>query len=429
MFSILSFSLSFSTLYLNCFSSCTNCPGAMALPWSPRSRYANARWHPCRRRSRSPFDRDRRDRPRSPFRRVSPLGPRGGISNTYRPRSRSPLRIDRRDDRRDDRYAPASTYRRPSPPRERESVVQSAITSRSNSRVSSPRPMSRGFENRSRHQSPLPHSPAGLSSANAIPVPVRTATPRSQTPLRSPPRAKSPPRGPAALRAPPTGPSATRNFTASNAAPAPPPRYPPTPTGSHSRVDVASPTAPPSGPRGYVAPPARGGGGFGTRGGRGQWPAQTSRFAPPPVSPATPHSTNNFPTGPRASISSASSPSLASKPFNPPTGPAAQGGQRLSVAQNHMAGMPPIIPGGKIDPQSTPLTTGVTKDLEAHHRRLKEEEERIREGMRQKEQELRIKLRQWDRLDREAESYQFKSELSEQSLQKIAGEGVGGIAF
>lgn len=94
-----------------------------------------------------------------------------------------------------------------------------------------------------------------------------------------------------------------------------------------------------------------------------------------------------------------------------------------------MAGMPPIIPGGKIDPQATPLTTGVTKDLEAHHRRLKEEEERIRESMKQKEQELRVKLRQWDRLDREAESYQFKSELSEQSLQKIAGEGVGGIAF
>lgn len=398
----------------------------MAPPWKPPPQYSNPRWHPYRRRSRSPFDRDRRERPRSPFRRASPPGPRGIVSNTYRPRSRSPIRIDRRDDRRDDRYAPGSNYRRPSPPRERESAIQSAITSRSNSRVSSPRPMSRGYDNRSRHQSPLPHSPAGLSSANAIPVPVRTATPRSQTPLRSPPRAKSPPRGPAALRAPPTGPSATRNFTAPNAAPAPPPRYPPTPVAPVSRAEAASPTAPPSGPRGYVAPPPRGGG-FGTRGGgRGQWAPQTSRFAPPPVSPATPTA---FPTGPRASISSASSPSLASKPFNPPTGPAAQGGQRLSVAQNHMAGMPPIIPGGKIDPQSTPLTTGVVKDLEAHHRRLKEEEERLRESMKQKEQELRVKLRQWERLEREADSHKFKSELSEQSLQKIAGEGVGGMAF
>lgn len=94
-----------------------------------------------------------------------------------------------------------------------------------------------------------------------------------------------------------------------------------------------------------------------------------------------------------------------------------------------MAGMPPIIPGGKIDPQSTSFTTGVTKDLEAHHRRLKEEEERIREGLRQKDDETRMKLRQWERLERESESYEFKSQQSEQSLHKIAGEGVGNIAF
>lgn len=94
-----------------------------------------------------------------------------------------------------------------------------------------------------------------------------------------------------------------------------------------------------------------------------------------------------------------------------------------------MAGMPPIIPGGKIDLQSTPLTTGVTKDLEPHHRRLKEEEERIREGMKQKQQDLRLKLRGWDRLEREGDSFRYKSELAEESLQKIAGEGVGGMAF
>lgn len=101
----------------------------------------------------------------------------------------------------------------------------------------------------------------------------------------------------------------------------------------------------------------------------------------------------------------------------------------MSIAQNHMAGMSPIIPGGKIDPLSTPFTTGVTKDLEAHHRRLKEEEERIRDGLKLKDEELRGKLRMWDRLERESEAYKFKSELSEQSLQKIAGEGVGGAAF
>lgn len=94
-----------------------------------------------------------------------------------------------------------------------------------------------------------------------------------------------------------------------------------------------------------------------------------------------------------------------------------------------MAGMPPLLPGGKIDPQATALATGVTKDLEAHHRRLKEEEERLREALRQKDDETRTKLRQWERLARESESLAFKSQQAGQSLHKIAGEGVDNIAF
>lgn len=101
----------------------------------------------------------------------------------------------------------------------------------------------------------------------------------------------------------------------------------------------------------------------------------------------------------------------------------------MTIAQNLMAGMPPIIPGGRIDPASTPFTTGVTKDLEAHHRRLKEEEERIRSDLKVKDEKLRAALRIWDRLERESKAYELKSELSDQSLKKIAGEGVGGAAF
>ncbi|KAF3766386.1 hypothetical protein M406DRAFT_256563, partial [Cryphonectria parasitica EP155] len=211
--------------------------------------------------------------------------------------------------------------------------------------------------------------------------------------------------------------------------PAPAPsRYPTTPAIPHTRADATSPTVPPSGPRGYV-PPARGGGFAARGGGRGAWSATASRFAPPPVSPATPHSVNAVPTGPRASISAASSPSVTTKPFNPPTGPAAQGGQRMTLAQNLIAGMPPIIPGGKLDPSSAPLMTGVTRELEAHHRRLKEEEERIRGELKAKDEKLRAALRMWDRLEHESESFKLKSDLSEQSIKTIAGEGAGGAAF
>ncbi|KAI3393914.1 hypothetical protein diail_3517 [Diaporthe ilicicola] len=252
-----------------------------------------------------------------------------------------------------------------------------------------------------------------------------------QTPLKSPQRAKSPPRGPAALRAPPTGPSATRNFSTPHATPAAL-RSTPAPSYS-SRADTPSPTVPPSGPRGY-GPPR--GNSFSSRG-RGGWgtPASRPHFAPTTAaSPATPPTgPSSVPTGPRASFSSrdtpAASPSIASKPFNPPTGPAAQGGQRQTLAQSLISSMPHIIPGGKLDPASTPLTTGVTKDLEAHHRRLKEEEERIREELKAKDEKLRKSLRMWEKLERESKSFELKSDMSESSLRTIAGEGVGGAAF
>jgi hypothetical protein len=91
--------------------------------------------------------------------------------------------------------------------------------------------------------------------------------------------------------------------------------------------------------------------------------------------------------------------------------------------------MPPVVPGGKLDPSLTPLTTGVTKELEPHHRRLKEEEERLREEMRLKQERLRKSLRVWDRLERDTRAYELKSDLSERSLKNLAGEGLGGAAF
>lgn len=101
----------------------------------------------------------------------------------------------------------------------------------------------------------------------------------------------------------------------------------------------------------------------------------------------------------------------------------------MTLAQNLIAGMPPITPGGKLDPASTPLMTGVTKELESHHRRLKEEEERIRGELKIKDEKLRTALRMWDRLERESESFKLKSDLSDQSIRTIAGEGPGGAAF
>ncbi|OIW25839.1 hypothetical protein CONLIGDRAFT_684377 [Coniochaeta ligniaria NRRL 30616] len=296
------------------------------------------------------------------------------------------------------------------------------VTSQNPSRRSSPRPASirGGRDDRSRPQSPqlspknrsTPLRDQSMIARRGSPAPERTATP-----------VRSPPRGPAALRQPPSGPSGGRNFPAPSSNRAPP-------AGPSSRNDIASLPTAPAGPRGYV--PTRGG--FGGRGGRGGWGQMPSRHPHPgqPVSPVA-SGPSNIPTGPRsASISSTSGPSpVNSKPFNPPTGPSstAAAPSRPTLAQSLMNTMTPVIPGGKLDPSLSTLTSGLTKEVEPHTRKLKEEEERVREEMRLKQERLRKNLRLWDKLERDTRSFELKSDLSERSLKNLAGEGLGGAAF
>ncbi len=175
-----------------------------------------------------------------------------------------------------------------------------------------------------------------------------------------------------------------------------------------------------------------------SRGGRGGWgtrPHVAPRHmsgpnASPTAGPSAPGG-GMIPTGPRAASTSSTSPAVASRPFNPPTGPAAQMDRppRQTLAQQLMASMPAIIPGGKLDPASTPLITGVIKELEPHYRRLREEEERLRAELDVKQEKLRRQLRLWEKMDRESKAFELKSDLSEKSLKNIAGEGMGGAAF
>jgi len=91
--------------------------------------------------------------------------------------------------------------------------------------------------------------------------------------------------------------------------------------------------------------------------------------------------------------------------------------------------MPSLLPAGKLDLPSTPLTSGIVKELEPHHRRLKEEEERVRAELDARSEKLRRQLRVWEKMERESKSFLLKSQLSDLSLRNIAGEGAGGAAF
>ncbi|CAK7203247.1 hypothetical protein SEUCBS139899_005978 [Sporothrix eucalyptigena] len=234
----------------------------------------------------------------------------------------------------------------------------------------------------------------------------------------------------------------------------------------------------PGGPNGpYTPRQGRGNGAWGISGG----PGRRMSSAGPSPNPGGPAGRGDggggIPIGPRAgpgmSIGSANtglggpnsrsrggSPS-GQRPFNPPTGPASlqQGSQQQqmqasgmngdrgnyhrdrdrpgrgslvmssstqSVAQQAMANMPAIIPGGKLDPL---LHHGILPEMLPHYQRLREEEERLRVELDVKQGRLRKQLRSWDKMEREARAFKLKSDLSEKSLKTISGEDVGGSAF
>ncbi|KAF7924415.1 uncharacterized protein EAE98_007466 [Botrytis deweyae] len=429
-----------------------------------------------RRRSRSPFDRNRTPlRPRSPIRTRSPLarrspppGPRGG--SWRRSRSRDP-----RDVRTP--LGPSSqTWRRrsPSPPIRRRSPSPIRRRSPSPALRDSERSSGRSSGTNSRRSSPPVHpsrqalTQAATREAIRSPVPVRDRSPsglayrqvkqeRSASKDRSPIRPtapRSPPRGPAATFRAPTGPSGGRNFAA------------PIPSGPSSNYNSRSNStsegnghiAPPSGPRGY-APPR--GPSASLRGGRPSFsterhsrPDTSSWGAAPPARPSTdlnsrtnlppprpppsvspsparetppaaPTGPSGIPTGPRAGTSVSSRPSLqhSSSIYHSRgsiSGPSS--GPRIHPA---MVGIPPIIPGGRIDPAAS----GIPTDLAARLKKKEEEADILREEVQQKQEKLRKGLKHWDRLSRESASMGLKSELSETHLRILAGEGVGGKAF
>lgn len=90
-----------------------------------------------------------------------------------------------------------------------------------------------------------------------------------------------------------------------------------------------------------------------------------------------------------------------------------------------MAHLPPIIPGGRMDPTAT----GMTTEIAARLKKREEEAEVLRGELVLRQEKLRRGLKQWDKLSRDSASMGLRSELSERHVRMLAGEGVGGKAF
>lgn len=60
---------------------------------------------------------------------------------------------------------------------------------------------------------------------------------------------------------------------------------------------------------------------------------------------------------------------------------------------------------------------------------MRDEEERLREEVRQRQDRVRKSLYMWQRLERDSRAWEVRSDLSERSMNNLAGEGIGGAAF
>lgn len=151
-------------------------------------------------------------------------------------------------------------------------------------------------------------------------------------------------------------------------------------------------------------------------------PRENSWSGTPPVRRGPMSTTHLSTSGGRGSVGTVSSTEIH-RPARPshPT-PAAY--TRVQKFTNHLAGLTPIIPGGKF------LTFSLDPAIEKRLQQLEADREKLLGYNMEKQKSKRLWLRNWDQLGRESSISALKSELAESHLQNMAeGENVHGVVF
>ena len=229
--------------------------------------------------------------------------------------------------------------------------------------------------------------------------------------------------GPSAAMTPPSGPSAT-----------------PISMSAHNRPGNISVLTAPTHPRGGGGsgpPPRRDSQYSGPNRGRGPPghypPPMHSRYPypPPNMSGSRDRSPNSggpgVPTGPRSGhgFNHGQGPP---PPYRPPplhshnsTSRTYPLTQRFS---RHISDLPAVVPGGKV------LPSNMEKSVSERLAKLQQEQKRLEQELAEKLEKKRAGVRNWDRLERESARDGLKSELAEQQVRMMSGEGgMGGAAF
>ncbi len=85
----------------------------------------------------------------------------------------------------------------------------------------------------------------------------------------------------------------------------------------------------------------------------------------------------------------------------------------------HLSGMPSVVPGGKAAP------SGMDPTAEKRLQQLEEDKKRLLDAIEEKQKAKRAGLREWERAERESTRDGLKSELAEEALERMQGEGAG----
>lgn len=127
------------------------------------------------------------------------------------------------------------------------------------------------------------------------------------------------------------------------------------------------------------------------------------------------------PSGPRPSFTSpAPSGGGYRYPNSRQTSTASPGQVPAQRSTNHLAGLSPVIPGGRVLPSTLDLVT------EKRLAQLDADREKLLEQIAETQRLKRAELREWDKLDRESSISALKSELAEGHLHRMAEESIGG---
>ncbi|KAL9134913.1 MAG: hypothetical protein Q9175_003900 [Cornicularia normoerica] len=232
-------------------------------------------------------------------------------------------------------------------------------------------------------------------------------------------------------RPPPSGPGGYRDSYARESLSGPPPSAPIS-MSAHNRPASASVLSAPTRPRGgpyftgrdsrdrpYSGPqPHRG----------GRLPPQTNYHTQPPQQyESRPPPSDHIPHGPRAHHRPSTpfeSSYRAPPPFRSNNSSSTTYPRTQRFNTNHLASVPAIIQGGEALPSA--LDPATRKRLAE----LEEQKKKLQDQIDEKQREKRRGLREWDSKERESRRDGLRSELAEEALEAMSGEGAGtGTAF